>query len=124
MLKLDWDEGPPSEIYTRWERYKSELSALTSIRISHTMAVNNVVRRELHGFCDVNEQGYGAVVYLRIVAANNVVIRMLGAKSKVVPLKPLILPRLELCAAVLFSDLLHYIRDLIQNEIAIEAIYT
>ncbi|XP_071571139.1 uncharacterized protein [Temnothorax nylanderi] len=118
MLKLEWDDRPPSEICSRWERYKSELPALASIRIPRTIAVDSVVKREIHGFCDASEQGYGAVVYIRIVAESGVVIRMLGAKSKVAPLKAITLPRLDLCAAVLLSDLLEYIGNI--PEVAVD----
>ena len=123
MLKLEWDDRPLSEICSRWGRYKSELPVLVSIRIPRTIAVDNVVRREIHGFCDASEQGYGALVYVRVVAENNVVIRMLSAKSKVAPLKAITLPRLELCAAVLLSDLLEYIGNVLWPEVSIDDTY-
>ncbi|XP_077255144.1 uncharacterized protein LOC143893524 [Temnothorax americanus] len=120
VLKLEWDDRPPSEICSRWGRYKSELPALASIRIPRTIAMANVIRREIHGFCDASEQGYGAVVYIRIVAEDGVLIRMLSAKSKVAPLKAITLPRLELCAAVLLSDLAEYIGNILRPKITID----
>lgn len=121
-LKLGWDDRPPPEICSRWERYQSDLAALVSIRIPRTIVVENVTRRELHGFCDASEQGYGAVVYIRIVAMRSTVIRMLGAKSKVAPFKALTIPKLELCAPVLLADLL-YIRSVFRNKVPIDAVY-
>ncbi|XP_024891843.1 uncharacterized protein LOC112467443, partial [Temnothorax curvispinosus] len=124
MLKVEWDDRPPSEICSKWERYKSELSALASIRIPRTLAVvNKVFRREIHGFCDASEQGYGAVVYIRLVTENGVTIRMLIAKSKVAPLKAITLPRLELSAAVLLSDLLEYVEKILRPKIAVDDTY-
>ncbi|XP_024876608.1 uncharacterized protein LOC112457662, partial [Temnothorax curvispinosus] len=124
MLKVEWDDRPPSEICSKWERYKSELSALASIRIPRTIAVvNKVFRREIHGFCDASEQGYGAVVYIRLVTENGVTIRMLIAKSKVAPLKAITLPRLELSAAVLLSDLLEYVEKILRPKIAVDDTY-
>ncbi|XP_071637531.1 uncharacterized protein [Temnothorax longispinosus] len=124
MLKVEWDDRPPSEICSRWEKYKSELPALASIRIPRTVAVvDNVVRREIHGFCDASEQGYGAVVYIRIVTENGVIIRMLIAKPKVTPLKAITLPKLELSAAVLLSDLLEYVEKILRPKVVIDDTY-
>ncbi|XP_071577995.1 uncharacterized protein [Temnothorax nylanderi] len=122
-LKLRWDDRPPSEICTKWERYKSELPALASIRVPRTIAANTVIRRELHGFCDASKQGYRAVIYIRTVTASGVVIRMLSAKSRVAPLKAITLPRLELCAAVSLSDLFEYVRSILRAKVVIDDTY-
>lgn len=118
-----WDNRPPSEICLRWEKYKAELLLLPNIRIPRTIALDGVIRRELHGFCDASERGYEAVAYLRTVTTDKVVIRLLAAKSKVAPLKSVTLPRLELCAAVLLADLMRYVRTIFQDEVAIDATY-
>lgn len=122
-LKLDRDARPPAEICQRWDKYRSELAALTSLRIPPTFARNDVVRREIHGFCDASEQGYGAIVYIRIVALDGVIIRLLSAKSKVAPLKSITLPRLELCATVLLSDLIVYIQQVFRDHLKLDDVY-
>lgn len=62
---------------------------------------------ELHGFADA----YAAVVYLRtITPSNKVIISLLAGKSKVVPIKPLTVPRLELSAALILSRLMVFVR--------------
>ncbi|XP_011860069.1 PREDICTED: uncharacterized protein LOC105557430 [Vollenhovia emeryi] len=111
ILKLDWDLRPPLEVCQRWERYRSELAVLTSLRMPCSLSCSNVIRRELHGFCDASEQGYGTVVYLRIVSFDGITIQLIGSKSKVAPLKSVTMPRLELCAALLLSELLAYRSD-------------
>lgn len=114
-LKLEWDDEPPMDICCRWERYQSELKSLAPLQISRTFDACNVVRREVHGFCDASKLGYGAVIYLRVVTPDNVDIRLLCAKSKVAPLRPITLPRLELCAALLLSNLMVYVRQVLQR---------
>ncbi|XP_029664104.1 uncharacterized protein LOC115236046 [Formica exsecta] len=120
-LKLDWDDDPPADVCHRWECYQSEFGALAPLRLCRSLAAANVIRRELHGFCDASEQGYGAVVYLRIVTRNEVIIWLLSAKSKVAPLRSITLPRLELCAALLLSSLIVYIKQALRGRLSLDA---
>ena len=67
---------------------------------------------EIQGFADASKAAYAAVVYLRIVATE-VRITLLGAKTKVAPIKTLCIPKLELCAAHLLAKLAkHYVEIL------------
>ena len=61
-----------------------------------------VLKFEIHHFCDSSQTGYGCVSYLRSVSKNgNVSVSLLYSKARVTPIKPMTIPRLELCAAVL-----------------------
>jgi len=51
-------------------------------------------------FVDASELAYAAVSYLRIHQGNSVYLSLLAAKTKVAPLSPLSIPRIELQAAV------------------------
>lgn len=69
---------------------------------------------ELHGFADASTVAYAAVVYLKVVSSSGEVrITLLAAKSKVAPLKPLTIPRLELSAAVLLARLIDFVRPML-----------
>ena len=60
-----------------------------------------VVRTELHHFSDASVQGYGQCSYLRLVDdTNKVHCAFVMGKSRVAPIKPITIPRLELTAAV------------------------
>lgn len=55
----------------------------------------------------MSEFAYGPSVYVRITDSNrNCGTRLLYSKSRVAPLKSILLPRLELCAAVLLAKLI------------------
>ena len=73
-----------------------------------------VVNVQLHHFSDISEYGYGAVSYLRIVDDEGVPhCSFVLVKSRVIPLKVVSIPRLELAAAVVAVKL----NCLIRNEL-------
>lgn len=58
------------------------------------------VTAQLHHFGDASESGYGTVSYLRLMnKAHTVHCSFIMAKARVVPLKPITIPRMELTAA-------------------------
>ncbi|XP_053953165.1 uncharacterized protein LOC128859969 [Anastrepha ludens] len=56
---------------------------------------------QLHIFVDASINAYAAVAYLRAEVGNAVNCSLLASKTRVTPLKPISIPRLELMAAVL-----------------------
>ncbi|GFV13991.1 uncharacterized protein TNCV_524681 [Trichonephila clavipes] len=60
----------------------------------------------IHGFADASTAAYGAVLYAQSISEEDVSTRLLCSKSRVAPVKPITIPRLELCACVLLSELL------------------
>ncbi|XP_049864837.1 uncharacterized protein LOC126366021 isoform X1 [Pectinophora gossypiella] len=102
----DWDSEVPVTIAQEWRRFKSQLSSLSSLSIPRRM-VESFTSLQLHGFCDASEKGYCAVIYCRVVKNDStIVVRLCCAKSKVAPLRRCSVPRLELLAAVLLSNLI------------------
>ncbi|GFY01331.1 uncharacterized protein TNCV_5077971 [Trichonephila clavipes] len=57
----------------------------------------------LHGFSDASEAAYACVVYAVHRNRETTKVAMLGGKSKVAPLKPICIPRLELNGALLLA---------------------
>lgn len=106
QLNLEWDESVPTEVFTSWTTFYSQLDTLHDISISRQFLVKNVKYVEVHGFCDASERAYGACVYLRSVdEEEKCVVQLVCSKSRVAPLKSTSLPRLELCGAVLLARL-------------------
>ncbi|KAK9745483.1 Pao retrotransposon peptidase [Popillia japonica] len=124
MEKLTWDEPVPTSIQTKWTSYRYNLSKLNDLQIPRWTSYRYNLSKlndlqipryalcakpthvEIHGFSDASLQGYGACIYLRSVdQQNNISVNLLCSKTKVAPLKPITIPKLELCAALLFSKL-------------------
>ena len=77
---------------------------------------------QLHGFADASQKACAAVVYLRVLYSDtSISIARVTAKTKVAPISPQTIPRLELCAAVLLSKLLRSV--ILDLQITMENVY-
>ena len=102
--KLEWNEPVGDDLMKRWESWVERLDSLSQIRVDRKLKpdfLGRIVTTELHHFEDASETGYGACSYLRLVDEHQQShINLLIGKARVVPLKVLTIPRLELQAAV------------------------
>ncbi|XP_055910706.1 uncharacterized protein LOC129945071 [Eupeodes corollae] len=113
-LKLDWDATLPQEMQTTWLKYRKGLQSLNNIKIDrHIFSHRSPKNIQYHIFADASEKAYGAAVYVRSVNSDNsITVLLLCSKSRVAPSKQTKLaqqatiPRLELCAACLATELL------------------
>ncbi|XP_023953674.2 uncharacterized protein LOC112057425 [Bicyclus anynana] len=106
LLKTDWDDSLPDDIIKSWNSFTASLSALHNITVPRHVFGIEPVSIELHIFTDASQVAYGACVYVRTVNKDNTVCnRLLCAKAKVAPVKPLTIPRLELSGAVIGARL-------------------
>jgi hypothetical protein len=110
LENLTWDESLPSNIFTEWRKFHSELKYLQELSIPRHVLINSPTRLELHGFSDACLTSYGACIYIRSVKEEQVVVRLLCAKSKVSPLKGMTIPRLESQAALMLAKLVTKVR--------------
>lgn len=113
---LKWDEEIPNEIFDRWTRWTGMFRKIADLRIPRCYFVKATRQTydqlQLHIFVDASEAAFSAVAYFRVVdAAGKVECTIVAAKTKVAPLKPLSIPRLELQAAVLGSRLMSFVQD-------------
>lgn len=99
-----WDESLPHDILQQWRKWLEKLSRLPEFTINRCIKSKEFEQptlAQLHHFSDASEGGYGTVSYIRLENNNNVHVAFLLGKSRVTPLKPVTIPRLELTAAVL-----------------------
>lgn len=107
-LNIHWDESVPTNIETEWSSYLTELSYLQGCELPRcALPFGRIAPIEIHGFCDASEKAYGACIYARQYHKEGTYsTRLLVSKSRVAPIKTVSIPRLELCAAVLLTELM------------------
>lgn len=107
-LQLTWDDPLPAEMQAEWIRFAHEFLSLKEMRVPRQVCCSSPQRIEIHGFSDASEAAYGRCVYVRSTSeAGASVVRLLCSKSRVAPLKPLTIPKLELSAAHVLTQLVH-----------------
>lgn len=116
--KIDWDEPVPDNIINLWNNFSNNLTFLSNMQIPRYVLSDSAESIELHCFSDASQVGYGACIYMRTIDSHgNAKTSLLCSKSKVAPLKPTSIPRLELCAALLSTRLCKIITDSIRLSI-------
>ncbi|XP_053690825.1 uncharacterized protein LOC128739367 [Sabethes cyaneus] len=108
---LQWDEKVPDDIFDRWTRWTGLFPKVRDLRIPRCYFAGANAQLyeflELHVFVDASEVAFSAVAYFRVVKpSGEAECSLVAARTKVAPLKPLSIPRLELQAAVLGTRLM------------------
>jgi len=102
---LGWDENIPPILQTQWNSWILDLDKLSEFQVDRCLKPTDfgpIIHACLHHFSDACERGYGMVTYLKLINSEDKVhVTFLLSKARVVPLKPITIPRLELTAAVL-----------------------
>ncbi|UYV66025.1 hypothetical protein LAZ67_3006222 [Cordylochernes scorpioides] len=75
------------------------------------------VNIQLHGFSDASEDAYAAAVYIRIIGSDGIRAELVAAKTRLAPVRPISIPRLELCAAVLLTCLITHILTVVRLDL-------
>jgi hypothetical protein len=108
-LKLDWDDKIPEEYLQRWQAWLTDLPRLENLAVERCfkpVSMKETKSTQVHHFSDASQQGYGAVSYIRVEdVSGNVKCSFLMGKSRLAPIKPVTIPRLELSAAVVSTKL-------------------
>lgn len=103
--KIGWDNEISDIQFAKWTTWIEMLPEIEDLSIprlySKKLSPNAPKSIELHVFVDASELAYSTVAYLRIEDEGGVECVLVGSKTRVAPLKPMSIPRLELQAGVL-----------------------
>ncbi|GBM31477.1 hypothetical protein AVEN_141178-1 [Araneus ventricosus] len=102
--KASWDDSVPPTIHDTWSKFRLESSHLNAISIPRYLGVDEESSMQLHRLCDASTKVFEAVVYIKNVHNNKV--SLVSTKTRVAPIKELIIPKLELSGALLLAELI------------------
>ncbi|XP_053403186.1 uncharacterized protein LOC128558291 [Mercenaria mercenaria] len=102
---VGWDDPLPESLNGKWVKWCAGLKNLPLLKFPRCVkpeGFGKIRITEMHHFSDASSYGYGQCSYIRLVNdVGQVHCALLMGKSRVVPLRPITIPRLELTAAVL-----------------------
>lgn len=102
---LDWDTPLTNQLQTQVDTWIDGLAQLPSVKFDRYVELDKPY--DLHIFVDASERGIGAMAYAVTGSSSH----LLCTKTRVVPLKPVTLARLELDAMVLGCKLKQFILE-------------
>src|SRR6202000_2303926 len=97
----------------KWKRWLYELHGINEVEIPrcYSPMIPEAESIQLHVFCDASEKAFCAIAFIRVQKEKKVDVNIVMATTRVAPLKPLSIPRLELQAAVMGTRLSQKIRE-------------
>lgn len=103
---------------SRWKFIFSKLPSLNGLSIARwTGQHSQVVRIELHGFSDASSVAYTAAIYLRVIfCSGKTTTTLIASKSRVAPVTPVRISRLELLAAALLARLISFVHKSLNDD--------
>lgn len=109
LERIGWDDEINDDLKKEWIKLRQSFEYLKEIKINRWILTDsvNLPNTTLHGFCDASKVAYAAIVYCRVVKEDGeICTSIVAAKTRVTPVKPVTVSRLELCGAVLLAKLL------------------
>ena len=107
--KFGWDDQIPEDYLHRWQAWLQELPKLEQVTIDRCFKspeLEEITSIQLHHFSDASQHGFGAVTYLRVTDHTGTAkCSFAMGKSRLAPIKPVTIPRMELSAAVIATRL-------------------
>ena len=98
-------------------RYLNELNTLSKVSVNRHVLCCDCRIVDIHGFCDSAGKAYCAIVFAKVSCSHSVSVKFWVGKSRLAPMKKLSIPRLELLACLLLSELVISVVDAVKSEI-------
>ena len=105
-LGFDWDKPISGPLLDAWEAWKAELPFHATLSVPRCYLSNQPSAQyadaQIHIFADASEVAFGAAAYWRFeIQGHSYHCAFIFGKTRLAPIEPLTIPRLELQAAVM-----------------------
>ena len=115
----DWDDSLPDTILNEWCKFRRELKLIEKVSVSRRLFCLQPCRFMLFGSFDASEKAYAACVYMWAENVDgNREISLVIANTRVAPVHPVSLPRLELLVALLHAELVAVVNNAMQFNVS------
>ena len=111
--KYGWDKALSGELLKRWNGFVKELPKIATVKrglVEHREGIKYV---DLHAFGDASKLGTGVAIYAVVHQQSGVSQGLVTAKARIS--KKTTIPRLELIAAVMVSNMMKNVRDVLKS---------
>lgn len=120
-----WDELLSVKDRANWEKWLEAATLLQNVWIPRCLLPNEVQNAQLHVFCDASVEAFAAVAYLRITfTSGEVDVRIVLAKTRVAPVKPISIAKLELNGALLGARMARFLENTFREPVGRKILWT
>ena len=109
LLKGEWGSDLNPELASQWKKLLNLLREMTfTVPRFYFSYFNSATVFDLHAFSDASKRAYATVIYLSNGESSILVL----SKTKVAPIQPVSIPRLELLSCLLLAESVQIVLDL------------
>ena len=112
-----------TNINDKWSKFFLELENMRLLNAPRHVFCYEERGVETHGFCDNLGKGYGACVIVSAVCEYWVTVKLWTSKCRLVPVKEIWIPRLELLACFLIYKLIASVKTAVESEVEIVSVF-
>ncbi|XP_070206193.1 uncharacterized protein [Littorina saxatilis] len=103
-----WDKPIPDNFRHRWELWKQSLQDIKELETPRMFLPTSLTQSpdaKYHVFCDASEKAISSVAYVQVPHEQGFHLGFVMGKAKLAPFSGHTIPRLELCSAVLATEI-------------------
>ena len=113
-MKFPWDQELPSDLRSRWKEWEKTTEENLRVPRSLVKFQESIQAIDLHAFGDASQNGVSTAVYAVVIQDSGTNQGLISAKSRLAK-KGLTIPRLELVAGHMSTNLLHNVVEALQG---------